>query len=627
MIIHLRRINPLEFRFPNRSPLRLFSTLLQNPSPHPKTQTQNPIKTLTKPQLKVLSLLNLVSRRFDVEEMGSQLHENRFDIEACCVTMTPSKMKGESLVLPNLKLRVLIEAIRMVLEIVYDERVTFDRERFDDRHVNKLCLFIEVKIKDGSLIGLIKRLFECEVVRIDLGGCYLGRGFPQENGLCSILINIYFNGFDKEIQDMRLQKNQENPKFKSEQLVWMPGLFYKPVKMYVVRYLDEILVITSGSKMLTMDFKNWVLKYLEGRLDLKVDEMKTAIHNAVSGNISFLGMELQAVPPSKEVRALELKNARERNRKILRMKILQHVFKKSKQSDEFKFDFQIENEVREIFRTWTDEVIHDFLGSLEEYREWHLMLMACDFLSLRHIRDQSPQDLVDAYDKFQEQADKYLSSVQARKAFEKEEKRGEEEEEWKYAQSTIEDLTRLCMKVDAPIELVRKIVKMAGFTNNMGHPRLNKLLIDLEDTDIFKWYVGVGRRWLDFFCCCHNFKMETKKLEREVKMMGDQNLSDPRPIDGALSLALIRLASDEPSCSCIGHFCDRMDTIYYWVRLLQNRLNVNPFVEDKWVPGMGAIHESLNRKCLPLCSHHLNDLYMGNITLQDIDCTAFVDVD
>ena len=170
------------------------------------------------------------------------------------------------------------------------------------------------------------------------------------------------------------------------------------------------------------------------------------------------------------------------------MKILQHVFKKSKQSDEFKFDFQIENEVREIFRTWTDEVIHDFLGSLEEYREWHLMLMACDFLSLRHIRDQSPQDLVDAYDKFQEQADKYLSSVQARKAFEKEEKRGEEEEEWKYAQSTIEDLTRLCMKVDAPIELVRKAFKMASFTNNMGRPWPIKLLIAFEDTDIIKWY-------------------------------------------------------------------------------------------------------------------------------------------
>ena len=58
--------------------------------------------------------------------MGSQLRENQFDIEACWVTMMPSRIKGESLVLPNLKLKVLIEAIRLVLEIVYDERfVTF----------------------------------------------------------------------------------------------------------------------------------------------------------------------------------------------------------------------------------------------------------------------------------------------------------------------------------------------------------------------------------------------------------------------------------------------------------------------------------------------------------------------
>uniref|UniRef100_A0A7N2L2R4 Domain X domain-containing protein n=1 Tax=Quercus lobata TaxID=97700 RepID=A0A7N2L2R4_QUELO len=190
------------------------------------------------------------------------------------------------------------------------------------------------------------------------------------------------------------------------------------------------------------------------------------------------------------------------------------------------------------------------------------------FLSLRHIRDQLPQELVNAYDKFQEQVDKYLSPVQARKALEKEEKRVEEEEEWKYAKCMVEDMMRLCMKVDAPIELVRKAVKMAGFTNNMGCPRPIKLLIALEDTDIIKWYAGVGRRWLDFFCCCHNFKM--------VKTVETYHL---------------RLASDEPSCSCISYFCDRMDTFYYRVRLLQNHLTVNPSVEDKWVPGMGVIHE------------------------------------
>ena len=148
------------------------------------------------------------------------------------------------------------------------------------------------------------------------------------------------------------------------------------------------------------------------------------------------------------------------------------------------------------------------------------------------------------------------------------------------------------MKVDAPIELVRKVVKMAGFTNNMDRPRPMNLLIALEDTDIIKWYAGVWRRWLDFFCWCQNFKMvktvvtyhlrfscilklvekhESTKREaikhytkdlkvsdfkgnegvyfptkREVKMMGDQNLSNLRPVDGALSLALIRLASNEP---------------------------------------------------------------------------------
>ena len=40
-----------------------------------------------------------------------------------------------------------------------------------------LCLFIEEKIKDGSLIGLVKRLFKCEVVGIELGGCYFRKGF------------------------------------------------------------------------------------------------------------------------------------------------------------------------------------------------------------------------------------------------------------------------------------------------------------------------------------------------------------------------------------------------------------------------------------------------------------------
>ncbi|KAK7860645.1 nuclear intron maturase 3 [Quercus suber] len=140
------------------------------------------------------------------------------------------------------------------------------------------------------------------------------------------------------------------------------------------------------------------------------------------------------------------------------------------------------------------------------------MLSAGDFLSLRHIRGQLPQELVDAYDKFQEQVDKYLSSVQARKALEKEEKRVEEEEEQKYAKSTIEDLTRLCMKVEdwSPVlpTLFLLVVGMAavGLCELSWNQRrfrwllrMIKLLTALEDNDTIKW--------LDFFCRYHNFKM------------------------------------------------------------------------------------------------------------------------
>ncbi|KAJ6747571.1 COX1/OXI3 INTRON 1 PROTEIN-RELATED [Salix koriyanagi] len=477
-----------------------------------------------------LPLYHSVSKRFSIEEMGREIFENRFDLEAHCAKMS-------------------------------DE---------------------EEKINDGILIDVIKRLFDCGVLRIELGRCSLGKGLPQECGLCSILINVYFNGFDREIQEMRLRMSKENPKLDENEMGEGSSSSYKPLKMYAVRYLDDILVITSGSKMLTMNLKKWVLGFLEGELELNVDRVKTAIHSAVSEKIDFLGMELQAVPPSvlhppmsekairarkkylrqKEVKALELKNARERNRKKLGLKLLSHVFKKSKQSDGLKFSFEIENEVREIFQTWADEVVQEFLGSLEERWTWHRMLTASDFLSLRHIRDQLPQELVDSYDKFQEQVDKHLSPVKARKALEEEGRKIKEEEE-------------------------RKGVKMAGFTNKMGRPRPISILTSLEDADIVKWYAGKKHEATKIECIRHYTKdLKVPDLngneevhfptEKEVKMMGDKNLSDPKPVDGALSLLLIRLASDEPSHSCIGHFCDKTDTVMYRVRLLQKHFKCEP---------------------------------------------------
>lgn len=621
--------------------------------------------------------------------------------------MESSNPRGDFLVLPNMKLKVLIEAIRMVLGVIYDKKfasfcfggrhaairylknsvenptwwftVGFHRQDFNTRNIDKLCSFMGDRISDGALIEVIKKLFESGVVSIQLGGCFFGRGFPQESGLSSILLNVYLDGFDREFQEKRVQRSRENPVIEIGPRENENGVFFKPMKIHAVRYLDEILVVTSGPKSVATGLRKWAVEYFEERLELKVDGEKMAIHSTVSETIEFVGMVLQAVRPSvlhppmsekavrarkkhlrqREVEAMERRNARERTRKILGAKIMKHCYRKAKRNEgRLEMDFRVEDEVRQVFAGWGEESTEAFLGSLDERWAWHRALTSGDFLSLGHIREKLPRGLVESYDAFQREVEKHLSPAEARRGMEAEERRREAEEERKAA---ADDLTRLVMKVEAPMEAVRKAVRLAGFMNELGRPRPVGSLVALEDADLVKWYAGIARQWLDFFSCCHNFaalkttvtyhlrfsclltlaekhgstkantiRHFTKDLkvssayyfptEKEVKMMGDRKLiTDPKPVDAALSLALVRLATDEPAHRCAAHFCGRTDTTVYRVRLLLG--------EHKCVRGLGAIHNSFHRKCLPLCPDHIHAFYMGTITLQDVDCSSIIHLD
>ncbi|KAG8075060.1 hypothetical protein GUJ93_ZPchr0006g44391 [Zizania palustris] len=627
--------------------------------------------------------------------------------------LLPSRIKGRPLPVPSLPLRLAMLSAAAALHAVFAPRaatfayrarhaavrylrsvpnaswffrVAIPRQPFGPRHVRRLIGAISGKVDDPGFVEFLRELFVSDTIAFELGGCDLGRGLPQESELTATLLNIFFDPVDREVMAIREEVHKKNPRIKDDDVL------HTPVRVYTVRYLDEILVVTSGSKMLAIEVRDRILAVLEGDLEVKVDKLGSSVHSAVSEKMDFLGMEFQAVPPSvlrppmsekakrarkmylkrKAAQAQELKNARETRRKKLGLKILVHLFKKMRWGHEFKFDFQVESEVQQVFKNWAEEVVTEYFRSQEHCRYWHRSLTSGDFLSLNRVRDQLPPALVDSYDKFQETLDMFLMPVRDHGTSEEEETL-EEEEERQYEKRTIEDLTDLKMRVNAPIELVRKAVKLAGFTNSMGRPRPIKLLICLDDTDIINWYAGVGRRWLDFFCCCRNFKMVktvvsyhlrfscfltlaekhectkrqaishyTKDLkvendfglvkvhfptEREIKMMGDKNLSDPKPVDGALTMILVRLAVDDNSYPCLAHFCAETDTVIYRIRLLQNRLNVDPLNEKKWVQGLSAIHESLNKKCLPLCSMHASDLFTGKITLQDIDCTQFVDVE
>ncbi|AQK81731.1 RNA-directed DNA polymerase (reverse transcriptase) [Zea mays] len=628
--------------------------------------------------------------------------------------LLPSRIKGQPLPVPTLPLRLALRCAASVLDAVFAPRaatfayrgrhtavrylksipsaswffrVAIPRQPFAPRHVCRLLGAISSKVDDPGFLEFLNELFVSDAVAFELGGCELGRGLPQESELTSTLVNIFFNRVDGEIMALREEVHKKHPRMKDD------SVRHTPVRVYAIRYLDDILVVTSGSKMLTIEIRNRIIAVLERDLEVRVDRLGSSIHSAVSEKIEFLGIEFQAVPPSvlhppmsekakrarkkylkmKAEKAQELKNARETRRKKLGLKILNHLSKRMRRGEEFEFDFRIEKEVQQVFRDWAEETVAEYFESREHCRYWHRLLASGDFLSLNRVRDQLPPALVDSYDKFQETIDKFLMPMKGHDLTEEEEILAEEEEEEQYEKRIVEDLTELKMRANVPIDLVRKEVKLAGFTNSMGRPRPIKLLLCLDDADIIKWYAGVGRRWLDFFCCCRNFKMVktvvtyhlrfscfltlaekhecTKKqaishftkdlkvandngmaevhfpMEREIKMMGDKNLSDPKPVDGALTMTLVRLAVDDASYPCLAHFCAKTETVLYRIRLLQNRLNVDPLNEKKWVHGLGAIHESLNKKCLPLCYMHASDLFLGKITLQDIDCTQFVDVE
>lgn len=53
--------------------------------------------------------------------MGQELSEKRFDF-ASCVLKLCNKDNPDGIFVPDMKLKVLIEMIRMVLEVIYDDR-------------------------------------------------------------------------------------------------------------------------------------------------------------------------------------------------------------------------------------------------------------------------------------------------------------------------------------------------------------------------------------------------------------------------------------------------------------------------------------------------------------------------
>jgi group II intron reverse transcriptase/maturase len=108
-------------------------------------------------------------------------------------------------------------------------------------------------------------------------------GTPQGGIVSPVLANVYLNELDQWIKDWTDHSKNERMSR------WKEG---KPSWSYV-RYADDFLVLTSGSKETAEEMLRRVGNFVKEELNLKLSDKKTELVHATDG-IDFLGYHLEA---------------------------------------------------------------------------------------------------------------------------------------------------------------------------------------------------------------------------------------------------------------------------------------------------------------------------------------------
>jgi RNA-directed DNA polymerase len=166
-----------------------------------------------------------------------------------------------------------LEAIKAELKKGRGQVVDADLKAcFDTIDHQKLLKCLEHRIADRTIVGLIRMWLGVEVVEEDRNGrqnrSRQTRGTPQGGVISPLLANIYLHWLD------RLFRMESGPR------VWADAR--------IVRYADDFVIMTARK---TEDIMEWLVRLLEGRMGLVINQQKTGIRNVRIGgeSLDFLG--------------------------------------------------------------------------------------------------------------------------------------------------------------------------------------------------------------------------------------------------------------------------------------------------------------------------------------------------
>ncbi|KAL1541403.1 nuclear intron maturase 4, mitochondrial-like [Salvia divinorum] len=506
--------------------------------------------------------------------IAEELANRNFNVGAHTYSMRSKgpKVKKEELVLPELKLRVVQEAIRIVLEVVY--RPHFSRishslrsnrdhwsalkyickeipdpdwwftlpinKNLDDRILGKLLSSMEDKIDDPGLCDIIKDMFKARVLNVEFGSFPKGHGLPQEGVLSPILMNMYLDLFDREVYRMSMHYETSHTLGSEEQKLHskLRGWFRKQisgsslqqhdsgkdsgVRVHCFRFMDEIFFAFSGSKEVALAFKSEIEGFLKNSLYLEVDDKADILASNDPRGVKFLGTlirrRMKETPALRAVHKLKdkVKIFAEQKQEswdagALRIgkKWLAHGLKKVKES-----------EIKQLAdRSSILHQISYYRRSGMKTDHWYKVLLK---IWMQHVNAKSAGNEEKLLTKLvvepalpQELRDAYFE-------FQKRAKEYVDSE----TSSTLALLTGSNSSLEplfitetvVPLNVLMKRLHRYGLTNREGYGRPCYVLILLDHNQIIDWFTGILHRWLRWYRGCSNFNEVKHIICDQVRM-------------------------------------------------------------------------------------------------------------
>lgn len=493
------------------------------------------------------------------ESVAEELLCGNFDVKANTVSISTRGARKEVLVLPNLKLKVIQEAIRIVLEVVY--RPHFSKishgcrsgrghftalkfikkdicapnwwstlivnKKLDTCILDKLISVMEEKIADPGLFSIIRSMFESQVINLEFGGFPKGHGLPQEGILSPILMNIYLDLFDREFcrlslkyeaLDLDLEANHQ--KSQSKLRSWFrrnlkandlsgAGEEKFSLRVHSCRFMDEIFLAVSGSKDAALGFKSEILNYLQNSLHLDVDDKTELLPCDGLHGIRFMGTLVRRTvkesPATKaihklkekvELFAIQKQEAWDAGTVRIGKKWLGHGLKKVKES-EIKHLADPESVLSQISH---------FRKSGMETDHWYKHLLKIWMQDIKAKAAECEETILSKYVAEPALPQELKNSFYVFQRHVQEYVSSETAFTCALLKSSDASTQPVIItQIFAPINAIKKRFLRYGLVTTKGYPRACSCLILQDDNQIIDWFSGIVRRWFRWYSECDNF--------------------------------------------------------------------------------------------------------------------------